>query len=159
MSKITRNVTKELDNLFVGTDPITITFDEDRNPHIFRKGKELHQTICGGSKERGRYLSVNVHNKHYLVHRLVGWWLVHNEDRYKHLINEPWETHHIDHNPQNNNITNLLVLTRSEHTILHNRERAEKRQLKQILARLEKATRDVQEIKAKIKELKKKGGR
>lgn len=154
MSKITRNVTKELDNLFVGKDPITITFDEDRNPHIFRKGKELHQSTCGGSKERGRYLCINLNGQSYLVHRLVGWWLVHNEDRYKHLINEPWETHHIDHNPKNNKTTNLLVLTRTEHTILHNRERAEMRKLKQILARLEKAIVDVNEIKAQIKVLK-----
>ena len=157
MSKVTRNVTKELDSLFVGQDPITIIFDTDRNPHIFHKGKELHQTICGGSKERGRYLSVCVNKTNYLVHRLVGWWMVHTEERYKHLINEAWETHHIDHNPQNNSQTNLLVLTRSEHTILHNRERAEKNQLKKILERLEKATEEVKAIKEKIRKIK--GGR
>lgn len=35
-----------------------------------------------------------------------------------------WVVHHIDHNPLNNNISNLVLLTKAAHTKLHCRERA-----------------------------------
>jgi hypothetical protein len=34
--------------------------------------------------------------------------------------------HHIDHNKRNNDISNLMVMTQSEHNKLHARERKEK---------------------------------
>lgn len=154
MSIHTRNATTNLDHLFTGDEALSVKFDEKGNPHIFRSGKELHQSTCGGSKEKGRYMCVNIQGHNYLVHRVVGWWLVHKEARYKHLLNENWETHHIDRNPQNNSKFNLKVMTRSEHASLHSKENAEQRKFKKLLERIETLRKSVCEIKDELAEAK-----
>lgn len=157
MSTITRNQTKELDHLFTGEHPLSVRFDEEGNPHIYKDGHELHQSTCGGSKEKGRYLCINLNNQNYLIHRLVGWWMVHNDPDLAHLKEEAWETHHIDHNRQNNSKYNLKVLTRSEHATLHSRENAMRRKFREVVERLNRAYEEVQSIKAELK--KARGGR
>lgn len=154
MSIHTRNTVLDLDFLFTGENPIRVEFDEKQNPHIMRGDTELHQSTCGGSKEKGRYLCVNIKCRNYLIHRLVGWWLVHKEARYKHLLNENWETHHIDRNPQNNSKFNLKVMTRSEHASLHSKENAEQRKFKKLLERIETLRKSVCEIKDELAEAK-----
>lgn len=149
MSKWTRNVTKDLSHLFTGDKPLTIKFDDEKKPHIFRDGHELHQSTCGGSKERGYYLCISISDQNYLIHRLVGWWLVHNDPKYSRLINENWETHHKDRNPQNNSLDNLLVLTRSEHAKLHNIENLARRKFNRLVKALEEQDRRVEEQKAR----------
>lgn len=65
--------------------------------------------------ERG-HLHIRLTNqngsKTFLIHRLV----------YEHFIGHipnGYVTHHVDHNPQNNNWTNLTLLKRDEHTREH----------------------------------------
>lgn len=49
-----------------------------------------------------------------------------NEERY---LNPDYEVHHIDENPLNNDIENLIIVTKSEHRIIHNFLKPRKRDL------------------------------
>ena len=53
-----------------------------------------------------------------MLHRYV--WIKHNGD-----IPEGYSVHHIDENKENNNISNLRLMTNGSHTTLHTLERLE----------------------------------
>ena len=76
-------------------------------------GKE---EILKTSIERGEHLFVVLYKnrirKKYSVHRLVATHFIPNPE------NKP-EVHHRDHNPQNNNVENLVWLTYEEHKAEH----------------------------------------
>ena len=71
-------------------------------------------------KKTGYYLSARpIYNgKRIMLHRYV--WIKHNGD-----IPEGYSVHHIDENKENNNISNLRLMTNGSHTTLHTLERLE----------------------------------
>lgn len=65
-----------------------------------------------------RYARVKIGGKVYDAHRVI--WEMHNGSiPVGHVI------HHIDRNPRNNDISNLMCLSRAEHQALHRREDGE----------------------------------
>lgn len=67
----------------------------------------------------GYYLSTYINGKRYRLHRYL-------YEKYKGDIPKGCEVHHIDHNKDNNDLNNLILLTKKEHKILHGRELTEK---------------------------------
>lgn len=57
----------------------------------------------------------NGYQKTMPIHRAVAQAFIPNLDPTKYTI-----VHHIDHNPQNNNVENLMWMTKNEHQALHN---------------------------------------
>lgn len=66
-------------------------------------------------KKTGYYLSTYINGKRYRLHRYL-------YENYKGKIPKGCEVHHIDHNKDNNDLDNLVLLTTKEHRIVHGKE-------------------------------------
>lgn len=66
-------------------------------------------------KKTGYYLSTYIEGKRIRLHRYM-------YEKYKGKIPKGYEVHHIDHNKDNNDIENLVLLSSKEHKLLHGRE-------------------------------------
>lgn len=66
-------------------------------------GKDKHLYVC---------FRKNNYNNHYQIHRLVALVFILNPHCYE-------VVHHIDYNPQNNMVDNLMWMSREEHTAIH----------------------------------------
>ena len=78
-----------------------------------RTGKQQNLSLCFDSKGRLQVgLNKDSKKKMYQVHILVATAFIPNPK------NKP-DVHHIDHNPTNNNVNNLMWVTKQEHANLH----------------------------------------
>lgn len=71
--------------------------------------------------KRGKYLAVKLKGKNHYIHKLVA------EQFLIQPSAEHTEIHHIDINPFNNNVFNLVYLTPVQHRQIHQKHRKEKR--------------------------------
>lgn len=81
--------------------------------HISPKGNKIHTRIITLTNKTGWYLSYQIidndgNKKTYRIHRLV-------YEAFKGEIPKGYNIHHIDGNKQNNNLSNLRLLTAKEH--------------------------------------------
>lgn len=74
--------------------------------------EKILKEIINSSGHLHVILSKNGVEKHYYIHQLVANAFLPN------IENKPI-VHHIDHNPQNNNVENLIWLTKKEHSAEH----------------------------------------
>lgn len=72
----------------------------------------LKQELKALSKATNNYLYTNIPGK--TVHRSIAEQLLNRKLHYNEVV------HHIDHNPKNNLVNNLLVMNRKDHAKLHN---------------------------------------
>jgi hypothetical protein len=101
------------------------------NPTSFKKGNKPWNTGKKGvqiSSRKGKsqgyinshgYLVFYIEGKEYLAHRLI--W-----EKYYRTIPEGYEVHHKDENKLNNDISNLELVTKSEHGKIHYSEKKDK---------------------------------
>lgn len=64
--------------------------------------------------EENGYLYIIFEGKRTAIHRLIAQHFINH-----HISIEGLDVHHIDFNPKNNNVNNLLILTKSRHIALH----------------------------------------
>ena len=83
-------------------------YNPDTGQLSWRRGKRAGQPCGYLAGDYKGYLRVKVQQRHYRVHRLV-WAYYYGED-----IPEGLVIDHIDHDPQNNRIDNLRVVTVGE---------------------------------------------
>jgi hypothetical protein len=95
----------------------------ERNPNFGNRGEKCY-AWKGGRRIHQGYVELLMHehpmsNKDGCVreHRLI------MSDHLGRLLEPHEDVHHIDGNKLNNDITNLVVLTRSQHTSIHNKEK------------------------------------
>jgi hypothetical protein len=62
------------------------------------------------------HLQIRIRRKQCMVHKIIAQLFIPNPNNYD-------VVHHIDHNPENNHIENLLWLSKKEHDKLHHEER------------------------------------
>lgn len=96
------------------------------------KSKERVKTKLGlvNENNQGYYRLTN----NELLHRKV--W----EEYYGQKIPEGYVIHHIDHNPLNNSISNLQLMTFEDHARLHHKGKVTKEEVKEELSRQKTST-------------------
>ena len=94
---------------YVGRKGQEYSISSDGRIWMRKKGKFLTQ------RKNGKYKTVCINAKPYAVHRLVA------EAFYPHCYDAKKVVHHIDCNPDNNHIDNLMWLTDNEHRAFHNK--------------------------------------
>lgn len=81
----------------------------------FQKRENNRNWKGGKSKRQDGYIIIRVNGKYIKEHRYL------MEKKIGRKLKKYEIVHHIDGNPSNNNLSNLLLLSLSEHTSLHNK--------------------------------------
>lgn len=89
------------------------------NGDIYHNGKLLKPRNYSSTG----YKYVQIHNKNYLVHRLVACVFIKNLER----GNRNLQVHHINENKADNRLENLQILSMKEHQNLHKRKYADEK--------------------------------
>lgn len=114
-----------------------IIYKGTKNPNYGNRGK--NNPIWKSDKKISNYGYILIRNLDHPYHNIDGFVFEHRLVAEKYLLTEEnsieidgkmylrkdFDVHHIDHNKKNNSPKNLLVLTRSDHMKLHQKERKE----------------------------------
>lgn len=82
---------------------ISLVREQPRYKHFRDNGSGYYQTIING--------------KMYYLHRLLAF--AFNQDKIKEQFKEVLEVHHLDRNRQNNNLDNLVIVSKAKHKAIH----------------------------------------